>query len=136
MVGVRLVRRRSGASTSSSHSAARSASVAKNASAVRSLAGRSIGQRIAWTIISRTGAAAKGRLMGETRRDPRRLLGRQEVARVLGLDLGDALEGVEQLVELVGVPGRHEVHGVFGPRAGAHRRTCPHRDRYGLNLGR
>ena len=51
---------------------------------------------------------AQRRLVGEPGRDPRRLLGREEVARAVGLDLGDALERVQELVQLVRVPDRDE----------------------------
>ena len=61
------------------------------------------------------------RLVREPGRDPRRLLRREEVVRAGGLDLGDALERVEQLVQLVGVPQRDEVVGILGPRAGPDR---------------
>ena len=103
-------------------------------------------QRAAYTIISRTGAAAEStrtrsswprtidgskntatvrdlpqrRPVGEPGRDPRRLLRGEEMVRAVGLDLGDAFERVEQLVQVVGVPPRDEVVGVLGPRAGAH----------------
>ena len=39
------------------------------------------------------------------------------MARAVGLDLGDAFERVQQLVQVVGVPRRDEVVGVLGPRA-------------------
>ena len=74
--------------------------------------------------------------MGEPGRDPGGLLGREDVADTGGLDLGDALERVEQLVQLVRVPGRDEVVGVLGPRAGAHRRPRTHRYRDGHFVGR
>ena len=43
------------------------------------------------------------------------------MVRTGGLDFDDALERVEQLMQVVGVPRRHEVVGVLGPRAGAYR---------------
>ncbi len=57
--GTVLVGRRSGASAVSSHSAVSRANAVKNASTVGSLTSRSMRHLAAYTIISRTGAAAE-----------------------------------------------------------------------------
>jgi ubiquinone/menaquinone biosynthesis C-methylase UbiE len=66
--------------------------------------------------------------VGETRRDPGCLLWGKEVVGGLRLHLDGALEGVLQLMEIVGMPARDQVGAVVDIRPRGHLGLAPHVD--------